>query len=153
MRAEPLRYLQWYIVGKPRFFLAWDNSAAGAGDAFIDQVADSPFFHRTSFRLMHAFMYGLHWPLMLLGICSALIAILRPSFFGPGFDRRPLVLLAWLGIAAILFHMIGAPYPRYGIPFWPVFYALGAILLAAFVRATKVRRSAKVQVIGIADSV
>ena len=129
MRAQPLRYLQWYLVGKPLYFLSWDNSSPGAGDAFIEEVADSPFFHRASFRLAHAAMYILHWPLMALGIAGALLALLRPGLFANRTDVRAMRLVAGLAVATIVLHMIGAPYPRYSIPFWPLFYLLAVALV------------------------
>jgi len=131
MAAAPLQYLRWYLFGKPMSFLSWDNRSPGAGGAFIEPVADSPFFHRASFRLAHAFMSGLHWPLMLLGIAGALLALLRPRLFAATSRLRSLQLVSWLAIAAIILHVIGAPYPRYGIPFWPLFYVLAATGLAA----------------------
>ena len=135
MREQPLRYLRWYVLGKPVFFLSWDNSAAGAGDAFIDRLVDSPFYHRTSFKLMHAFMHGLHWPLMLLGIATALAAWLRPRIFSGKIDLASLRLVSALALAAIVLHMIGAPYPRYGIPFRPLFYLLATTgLMVVFAR-------------------
>jgi len=139
MAADPLRYLRWYFFGKPKAFLSWDNASPGAGDAFIEPVVDSPFFHRTSFRLMHAFMYGWHWPLMLLGIAAALAALRRPGLLGAGVDPPSLRLVSALAITAIALHMIGAPYPRYGIPFWPLFYLLAATGLAWAFRALRDR--------------
>ena len=44
-------------------------------------------------------------------------------------------------LAAIVLHMIGAPYPRYGIPFMPFAYALAVVAAAALVqRVTMARR-------------
>lgn len=130
MRAQPVKYLAWYLVGKPRFFLSWNNSAAGAGDIFTDELADSPYFHRVSFRAMRALMFALHWPLMLLGVFAAFAALLRPAWFPATIEAKPLRMLAWLVLLAIAFHMIGAPYPRYGIPFRPLFYLLALAALA-----------------------
>lgn len=139
MRQQPLHYMRWYLFGKPMYFLAWDNRAAGAGDAFIDRLVDSPFYHRPSFKLMHAFMHGLHWPFMLLGVATALVAFLRPRIFGGTVDLASLRLVSALALAAIVLHMIGAPYPRYGIPFRPLFYLLASTGLAVACMRLKIR--------------
>ena len=131
MRAEPARYLNWYLLGKPAAFLSWDNGPLGTGGAFIYRVDASPYISRFSFGLTNAVMRFLHWPLMLLGIVGAAAVLIRPRVIAAVADPASTQLLAWIAVAAIVFHCIGAPYPRYGIPFWPVFYIMGMTLLAA----------------------
>ncbi len=131
MRAAPLRYLRWYVLGKPRYFLAWDDNVAAMGDVFIYPVDASPYFNRPMFRLTHALMVGLHWPLMLLGIAGGVLALGHQRWLAlvPG-ARRGACVVGIVFLSAIVFHVIGAPYPRYGIPFWPLAYLL-AIAAAA----------------------
>ncbi|MEO6137417.1 MAG: hypothetical protein ABIP11_01970, partial [Luteimonas sp.] len=128
MRAAPLRYLRWYLIGKPSYFLAWDDNVAAMGDAFIYPVDASPYFTRPLFRLTHALMLGLHWPLMLLAIIGAILACGRDRWLDV--SARARVGSRAVGIvflSAIVFHVIGAPYPRYGIPFWPLAYLLAIV--------------------------
>jgi len=130
MAADPLRYLRWYVIGKPASLLAWDNTIGGDGDAFLYRVDASPWLSRPAFRAMHALLYGLHVPLMLAGLLAAVVAVARPRWFRPPLDPRALRVLGGVALATILFHVIGAPYPRYGIPFWPLLYVLAASLAA-----------------------
>jgi hypothetical protein len=127
MRAEPGRYARWYLLGKPAYFLAWDNRAGGTRDVFIYPVTKSPFLDRPAFRAMHAAAHLLHWPLMLLAVAVSLVAWLRPAWLARESDRTGTRLLAAVALGAIVLHMIGAPYPRYGIPFRPLFYLLAMI--------------------------
>lgn len=141
IRAEPLRYLRWYLLGKPRYFLSWGNDVAGMGDIYIYPVDASPFFSRPLFRGIHALMFGLHWPLMLLGIVGALIAWWRPRWLG----LAPSALVgarvaALVFMTAILLHMVGAPYPRYGIPFRPLAYVLAVAAAAAGFKQARAAR-------------
>jgi 4-amino-4-deoxy-L-arabinose transferase-like glycosyltransferase len=124
IRAEPLHYLNWYLLGKPRYFLSW-GIVAGMGDIYIYPVDASPYLSRPTFLLIHALMFSLHWPLMLLGIAGALAALWRPRWLG--LSPRSLLAartVALILLSAILLHMMGAPYPRYGIPFRPLAYIL-----------------------------
>jgi hypothetical protein len=139
MRAQPTRYARWYILGKPAYFLAWDNRAGGTDDIFIYPVASSPFLDKPVFRAIRAFMHALHWPLMLLGVATALAACLRSRWFTGLADPTALRALALVAIGAILLHMIGAPYPRYGIPFRPLFYLLASAGFAMVWMRLKVR--------------
>jgi len=134
MRAQPLRYAGWYLVGKPIYFLAWDNSAGGTSDAFIYPATASPFRDRPAFRAMHAGMWILHWPLMLLAVATAVIAWLRPAALTGIGDLAALRFLATIALGAIALHMIGAPYPRYGIPFQPLLYVLALSGLMGLMR-------------------
>ena len=141
MRAEPMHYLRWYLVGKPLYFLAWNNDAAGAGDIFIYPVDASPYFSRPLFRLVHAVMFGLHWPLMLLGVAGGLAACFSSRWLG--LTPTSLIatrIIAAIFLSAIVIHMIGAPFPRYGIPFRPLAYALAVVSASALAGRWRVAR-------------
>lgn len=134
MRAQPIRYLEWYLMGKPRYFLSWYPIAAG-GDIFIYPVDASPFLSRPSFQLIHALMVGLHWPLMWFAIGTAVLSCARPRSLGLApTAAKTTRLLAIVFLAAIALHMIGAPYPRYSIPFRPPAFMLAVLGAAAAIR-------------------
>ena len=133
MRAEPARYARWYLLGKPAYFFSWDNRAGGTEDIFIYPVDASPFLERPAFRAIRAGMHALHWPLMLLALATALAACVRPRWFDGLAEPLTLRALALVALGTIVLHMIGAPYPRYGIPFRPMFYLLAlAGIMAVF---------------------
>jgi hypothetical protein len=139
IRAKPLRYAGWYLIGKPIYFLSWDNSAGGTSDAFIYPATASPFRDRPAFRAMHAGMWILHWPLMLLAVATAVLAWLRPASLAGIGDLAAFRFLATIALGAIALHMIGAPYPRYGIPFQPLLYVLALSGLASLARGARSR--------------
>lgn len=130
-RDEPGKYLHWYLLGKPGYFLSW-TITDGYADIYLHHVKRSPFFDQPAFIGMRDLMFWLHWPLMLSGIAGALLVLLKPSWLG----LQPSTLAAARVLVAVLaytlaFHMIGAPYPRYGIPFRPLIYALAVLFLMA----------------------
>lgn len=144
MRAQPIRYLNWYLFGKPRYFLSWYRIASE--DIYIYRVDASPFLSRPSFQMIHALMVGLHWPLMWLAIGGSVLSCVRQRALGltaAGAATTRLVALVFL--AAIALHMIGAPYPRYSIPFRPLAFVLAVVAATAIVRKTSaVRRNSLV---------
>jgi 4-amino-4-deoxy-L-arabinose transferase-like glycosyltransferase len=144
MRAEPLRYLAWYLVGKPRTFLSLAPIAA-ASDIFIYPVDTSPFLSRPSFQVIHSLMVGLHWPLMVFATLGALLAWVRPEALGvSGPQATSTRVIALMFLSAIVLHMIGAPYPRYSIPFRPLGFVLAVVAAATFARtAAELRRRSR----------
>ena len=131
MSQHPVQYLRWYLLGKPGFFLSW-SIVAGMGDIYIYPVSTSPFLVRPSFRMVRATMFALHWPLMLLGVAGSLIAIWRGRWLRlQASTTMAIRVVAVVALFAIALHMLGAAYPRYGIPFRPVFYLLGIAMARA----------------------
>lgn len=128
-RQAPMRMTHWYLLGKPEFFLSW-NIIAGAGDVFIYPVASSPYLQSPVFGAMHAVSFALHWPVTLLALIGMLLAFWRPSLLTDDPIRQTqLRLLATVLAAMVGMHMLGAPFPRYGIPFRPLVYLLGVATL------------------------
>lgn len=132
-RQEPLKYANWYLLGKPGFFLSWSN-IDGFGDIFVYPVNRSPYLDSHGFALARVLMLLLHWPLMLLGIHGALVVFLRPAWAGLTPAARLAAGLVSLVFAyALAFHMIGAPLPRYGIPFRLLLYPLALLAVKAMI--------------------
>lgn len=130
-KDEPLRYLGWYLVGKPVSFLSWDDPA-NAGDIFIYAVESSPYRSQPFFIGLHRLARWLHWPLTILALAAMFTAAWRPGLLTPDKDRQRGIRFLSLVLAYVLaMHAIGAPYPRYGIPFRPLVYLLAMAMLAA----------------------
>lgn len=119
----PLRHLYWYVVGKPVTLLSW-SIVAGMGDVFIYPTKASPYFTNPVYIWTHYLMFILHWPLVILALIGT---------FGLAFSRRARSpesggllwpLLALTLIYFLLLHIVGAPFPRYGIPLRPILYLL-----------------------------
>lgn len=128
-RRQPLRNLHWYLVGKPTSFLSW-NIVGGWGDIFTVRPNRSPFFEQRGFDLMRRVMRILHAPLMVLGLLAGVMAIVRPHRLLGGGATISAALVGTVLVYAVALHMIGAPYPRYGIPFRPIVYTLALLPLA-----------------------
>jgi hypothetical protein len=126
-RDRPSTYLRWYLIGKPGFFLSWTN-IDGEGDVLIYSVARTPYYDDVRFHWLRIVALVLHWPLMLLGFACAILALLAPGKLGIGEQQRwAASALAGIFMYALAFHMIGAPLPRYGIPFRPLLYPFAVL--------------------------
>lgn len=134
---EPMTYLEWYLLGKVKFFFNW-QIVDGFYDVFTYPVLKSPYFGNTVFVFTHALMRGLHWPLMIAGLLGGVLAwTKRAEIVVAGWKLHALRWQSLVLANILLANMVGAPYPRYSIPFRPLLYllALFSILVcAAWVR-------------------
>jgi hypothetical protein len=128
-KDEPLTYGRWYLIGKPGYFLSWTN-IDGAGDIFVYNVDSSPYLDDRRFDLIRRVAYALHWPLMLLGLVGACLPWWRAQHWGLSGEKLFAArIVSLIVLYSIGFHMIGAPYPRYGVPFRPLLYPLALLAL------------------------
>lgn len=142
--AAPGTYLHWYLIGKPISFFQWKIIPIGdyaaqslllAGDIYVYPTPHTPYANNSLFIATYLLSRLLYLPCLLTALAAAALAwvpALRP-FWGqalPAIRTLSLTLLYVVGI-----HMIGAPFPRYAIPFQPLLYLLAAGLLAALWRA------------------
>ena len=130
-RDQPLKYSYWYLVGKPIFFLSWSNPD-GDHDILIFPVSKNPFHDDSRLSTIRQGMLLLHWPLMLLGLTGALWVLLFPENLGLDLQQQLAArVVSGVFFYALVFHMIGAPLPRYGIPFRPLLYPMAMLILLA----------------------
>jgi len=125
---EPVRYAQWYLIGKPGFFLSWGMLDA-VGGVFVYPAEQSPYLDRGLFKVLRSLNFLIHWPLMLLGLLGACLALWKPHVLAAERTRQvAAAVLAAIFLYAIALHMFGTPLSRYAIPFRPLIYilALGA---------------------------
>jgi 4-amino-4-deoxy-L-arabinose transferase-like glycosyltransferase len=146
-RAQPATYTRWYLFGKPGYFLSWGN--VQGWDVFIYPVKHSPYFENRGFAAIRFFSLTLHWPLMVLGLAGAVLVWLRPrSLMLDDRATRAATIVALVVAYAIAFHIIVAPFPRYGIPFRPLLFALAVVAARAMslhlLRHLRERKTAKV---------
>ncbi len=149
-RNEPITTARWYLIGKPGFFLSWtsleSNKAHDGGDVFVYPVKRTPYRDDPRFVLLRNVAYVLHWPLMLLGLIGACMPWWRPRRWGLSGELLIAGRLVSLVILyAIGFHMIGAPFPRYGVPFRPLLYPLAVLAGVALWRSRRVGNDAMEQ--------
>jgi hypothetical protein len=125
-QAEPLVYAQWYLIGKPRAFLTWGHIQGW--DILIYPVSHTPYYEDIRFAIIRIWSEKLHWPLMFLGMIGGFMALARPHWLQLDTDStRAATIVALVLAYGIVFHMIVAPFPRYGIPFRPLLFALAML--------------------------
>lgn len=130
--TDPIRHLQWYLFGKPSTLLSW-SMIDGWGDIFVYPVIQSPYFTSPVFQGTRMFMLLLHPVLMIMGFMASLVVLFRPHWLSlEGMVQEAAILLSLMAVYFILLHMVGAPYPRYGVPLRPVMYGLAMLLLMNF---------------------
>lgn len=130
IRTQPVTYLQWYLLGKPGYFLAWGN--VQGWDILVYPVIHTPYFEDTGFAIVRGLSLLLHWPLILLGLFALLVGMVRPRWLILGRSEATAALLIGAVVAySIAFHMVVAPFPRYGIPFRPLLFVLAMLPLRA----------------------
>lgn len=128
---EPLEHLKWYVVNKPRALFSWDM-IQGMGDVFVYPVHESPYFHDRRFIYTHKAMRMMHWPLMMAAFLCIFVSVFRPHYLR--LSRLGLFVCRLMGsivLYHVAIHMVGAPFPRYGIPLRPEMYGLALIFIYA----------------------
>lgn len=137
---EPRVYLQWYIFEKPAFLWSW-SIVQGAGDAFVYPVLKSPYVESGLFQITHAISAWTHLPSVILALIGSVVVWLPCS---KACFREPSLLIVRVFSLLIVYytalHMIGAPFPRYSVPFRPLMYIMSAAGLWATLSAVGVWR-------------
>lgn len=129
---EPFRHLKWYLLGKPYYLWSWEIPQQ-EGEAFIYPVIDSPYFKSDLFSFTYLLAAILHWPAVLSAAAFCLMAWLRSPVTDVAVQQTWATRVCSATLLYVtLLHMIGAPFPRYSVPFQPVLYAaaFGALHLA-----------------------
>ncbi len=125
-RNEPLKYMRWYIIGKPSMFFSWDM-IVGMGDVFIYPVSTSPYHQNNGFfGLSHRAMKSIHGLLTMLALVTSVFLWFPfqkpPSHKGLKVAR----FIALVGIYFILVHIVGTPL-RYSVSLQPFIYGLSVL--------------------------
>jgi hypothetical protein len=127
----PWTFAYWYLIGKPATLLSW-NIIAGMGGIFVYPVEASPYFILPFFQITESVSACLHLPLTIAALIGCCAVLFRPRVLGLSEDNRCVaVLIVALILYFIAIHMIGAPFPRYGVPLRPFIYGLGLFTLTA----------------------
>jgi hypothetical protein len=132
--GEPLPYVWWYLIGKQVSLLSW-NMIDGMGDIFIYPITASPYLDQSLFQATRVAALWLHAPLSIAAVAGCGIALIRPNWLGLAeATRMPAQLVAMLVLYFFAIHVVGAPYPRYGIPLRPLIYGFGLFSLISLTR-------------------
>ena len=127
IQGEPLKYIHWYIIGKPTMFFSW-NMVVGMGDVFIYPVHTSPYFQAGWFNLTHRLMKALHWPLVVLALLTTIVVCLPVA--KKMLSDNGLIVARFASLMIIYFitvHVAGNPLPRYSIPLRPFIYGMAVL--------------------------
>ena len=129
-RSDPATYLKWYLVGKPGYLFSWGY--AQGHDIFVYKAIRSPYLDDARFAALRLISHTIHWPLMMLGLLAVFVVFWRPGWLCLEGDQVIAArIVAAVVLYAIAFHMVAAPYPRYGVPFRPLLYMLAAVCISA----------------------
>lgn len=137
-QETPSDYIWWYTLGKPLALFSWLPIPIGSsglplttsGDIFIYPTPTTPFAGQPLFTTAYLISYLLYRPLLLLAALATVAAWLPAcrSFWGERLGMMRLLSLILLYVIGI--HLIGAPFPRYAVPFQPLLYLLALGLLS-----------------------
>ncbi|ORE89254.1 hypothetical protein ATO7_05225 [Oceanococcus atlanticus] len=138
--SDPLLYLRWYFCEKPAFLWSW-SIVQGAGDAFVYPVLKSPYVESVLFQITHAISAWTHLPSVILALIGSVVVWLPCS--KACFREHSLLIVRVFSLLIVYYtalHMIGAPFPRYSVPFRPLMYIMSAVGLWATLSAVGVWR-------------
>ena len=131
---DPMRYLGWYIYGKPVMMLSWDI-VGGWGDIYVYSVEYSPWSDRQPFVMVYTLMKLIHPFLMLLGLIGlACILVVNKANTNSYTEVRKNTLFLLAGSVLFYFfvlHIVATPLPRYMIPLRPIMYGLALYITGA----------------------
>ncbi|MBT7696742.1 MAG: hypothetical protein HN737_04955 [Desulfobacterales bacterium] len=127
-KKSPMKYLNWYIAGKPAMFWSWDV-LQGYEDVYIYPVKNSLFKTSAFAGAIHKVMKILH-PILIIMTMAGFAGLVLISKSG-GSTSQISVDIGLLVISLLFYftaiHTILAPLPRYSIPLRPMLY-LGAFI-------------------------
>jgi len=91
-------------------------------------------------------MHWLHWPLVILAAFGCLMAWLPLQRIGVRSEALFVVrATSLLLVYYTVLHMIGAPFPRYAIPFRPFLYGLALFIPWFLFKAVRSRLQGKIE--------
>jgi len=122
VKKEPLRYMKWYLVGKPYYLWSWDI-IQGVGDIYINPVKNSFFeiskiagLSKTTMRFFHPFV-------MLLAFGGIPFFCYNYWVQKSGDTLHNTALLPFaVCVYFTAIYMVFAPWPRYSVPLRPELY-------------------------------
>jgi 4-amino-4-deoxy-L-arabinose transferase-like glycosyltransferase len=130
-REAPIEMTAWTLIGKPISFLSWSNPD-GDHDILIFPVTHNPFDEDRRLRMIREGMFWSHWPLMLFGVAGLCLLAFYPKRLAlDGGQLGAARIMAAVFAYALVFHVIGAPLPRYGVPFRPMLFPMALLAVAA----------------------
>lgn len=125
-----ITFLKWYLLGKPIALFTWNsgNNLLVNGDIYIYPMLKTPYTINPFFIWTYSLSKFVYLPLIIIGwIASFSSLFLSKEFWGESWSG--VVILSITVFYFIGIHMLGAPFPRYTIPFQPLFFLLAITLV------------------------
>lgn len=123
--AEPMKYLYWYVIGKP--LSLWEYSLVQGVDFYIYPVQSSVYDHPGLFRWSVSFTRLLHPLLVVTALLTAIaccVMALLPRWPAP---PPALLVCSVVMVYATFFHVPLASLPRFSMPFQTVMAVLAVV--------------------------
>lgn len=126
--AEPVKYIAWYLVGKPVMF--WSPvDPSGPGGVYI--YPTQSFYDRPGIMSQSVSVYmAAHDIFLFLGGIALLLAI-RLSIRVGWYEAMPVIAIVVVLVYFTLVHMVLTPLPRYAFPLYPLLFILTAYAVGA----------------------
>ena len=121
VKERPLRYLTWYTLEKPYYLWTW-NILQGQGDIYIYSVKNSLFTKFSIANDIKNFLKYLHIFIhfsIILGFITLLLSRNHKT------NAPTIYILFSVFLYITLIYAIFVPWPRYAIPYRPLFYTIG----------------------------
>lgn len=134
-KENPAQYIQWYLIGKPLMLFNWEITQIGQsswndmvkGDIYVYPTKSTPYANNPAYIFTYLLSRVMYFPLLLLTALFCIFVWL-PKKESVRAEFMTVRALAVVTAYVIGIHMIGAPLPRYAVPFYPLIYLLGVTL-------------------------
>jgi len=130
VKESPLDYISWYLLGK-QFFL-WQWSEIAGWDIYIYKTVTTPFLYAKDLIFFHSVHKLLNPLIMTTGVLYSYFIIIKGIIKRSELDLK--FIISSLIVYASVFHIITAPYPRYGYPFKPFVIVMSVLAFAEVVK-------------------
>jgi len=137
MAMHPVRYLEWYLLRKPRVLWGW-RIRIGQGDIYVYPTLNSPFETQPILRAWTALCHVVNVWILLLGLVGLVVAFKKAwAAHARSADQGSSVAVAAIAIYVTVVYCIFQTDPRYSIPFRSVEWLLACTALAVAVPAVR----------------
>ena len=137
-RERPFRYFIWYTLEKPYYTWSW-NILQGAGDVYIYPVKQSLFMTNSLANGIRIIMKVTH-PMLMAACLAGFLLFLWQTWKGNISTKDKMIARLFVFMLYFtLMYAIFAPWPRYSVPFRPIFYLTASWSIAGFFVLSKHR--------------
>lgn len=130
---QPLKYLKWYIFGKPMMFWSW-NILVGQGDIYVYPVKTSLYKTNAFADFTRQVMKYIHPVFVIIVMAGVVLLVL--GVWKQRIETKKNIFAVLLSFLLLVYftsvHMMLASLPRYSIPLQPLLYVCGFFSITFF---------------------